>query len=59
MGKWATRAHVGGDFTWMRKATLFEAKSKGLYTREPSAEELRLIREVLDPAGARTNEVAG
>ncbi|MET9817836.1 MULTISPECIES: CoA-transferase [unclassified Streptomyces] len=27
-------------------------------TREPTAEELRLIREVLDPAGARAREVA-
>jgi acyl CoA:acetate/3-ketoacid CoA transferase beta subunit len=26
-------------------------------TRSPTAEELRLIREVLDPAGARTAEV--
>ncbi|MFC1435125.1 CoA-transferase subunit beta [Streptacidiphilus sp. N1-3] len=28
-------------------------------TREPSAEELRLIREVLDPRGARDREVRG
>ncbi|MFI9064835.1 CoA-transferase subunit beta [Streptomyces sp. NPDC053429] len=27
------------------------------YTREPSAEELRLIREVIDPAGLRDREV--
>ncbi|SNX57727.1 acyl CoA:acetate/3-ketoacid CoA transferase beta subunit [Streptomyces sp. TLI_55] len=27
-------------------------------TREPTAQELKLIREVLDPAGARTREVA-
>lgn len=27
------------------------------YTREPTAEELRLIREVIDPAGARDREV--
>ncbi|WP_338777524.1 CoA-transferase [Streptomyces sp. DG1A-41] len=27
-------------------------------TREPTAEELRLIREVVDPAGTRTREVA-
>ncbi|MEV6689060.1 CoA-transferase [Streptomyces sp. NPDC051130] len=29
------------------------------YTREPSAEELRLIREVIDPAGLRDREVRG
>jgi acyl CoA:acetate/3-ketoacid CoA transferase beta subunit len=28
------------------------------YTREPTAEELKLIREVLDPAGHRSREVA-
>lgn len=28
-------------------------------TREPTAEELRLIREVIDPGGARYREVAG
>ncbi|MFF5493040.1 CoA-transferase subunit beta [Streptomyces aquilus] len=28
------------------------------YTREPTAEEVTLIREVLDPAGARAREVA-
>jgi len=26
-------------------------------TREPTAEELRLIREVIDPAGSRAREV--
>lgn len=29
------------------------------YTRDPTAEELRLIREVIDPAGARAREVRG
>ena len=28
------------------------------YTREPTAQELKLIREVLDPSGARAREVA-
>lgn len=29
------------------------------YTREPTAEELRLIREVIDPAQTRAREVQG
>jgi hypothetical protein len=44
----------------VREATGFElaVPDEVPPTREPTAEELRLIREVLDPAGARTGEVA-
>ncbi|GGM88179.1 CoA-transferase subunit beta [Streptomyces fuscichromogenes] len=53
--------HPGVSVGQVREATDFEltVPDEVPYTREPSAAELRLIREVLDPAGARTKEVAG
>ncbi|KOX00040.1 CoA-transferase subunit beta [Streptomyces sp. NRRL B-3648] len=51
--------HPGASVEQVREATGFElAVPDGVpYTREPGAAELRLIREVLDPVGARTREV--
>ncbi|MET8505714.1 CoA-transferase [Streptomyces sp. NPDC004787] len=51
--------HPGVTVDEVRAATGFELAVDGDVppTREPSAEELRLIREVLDPAGLREREV--
>ncbi|MBL1106156.1 CoA-transferase [Streptomyces sp. 5-8] len=51
--------HPGASVEQVREATGFPlAVPDGVpCTREPEAEELRLIREVLDPDGARTREV--
>lgn len=51
--------HPGVTADEVRAATRFPlaAESPVPTTREPSAEELRLIREVLDPANARDREV--
>ncbi|WP_031112127.1 CoA-transferase subunit beta [Streptomyces sp. NRRL S-146] len=52
--------HPGVTVEQVREATGFElsvpVEVPG--TREPTGEELRLIREVVDPAGARAREVA-
>jgi acyl CoA:acetate/3-ketoacid CoA transferase beta subunit len=52
--------HPGVTVEQVREATGFELAVPGEVppTREPTAEELRLIREVVDPAGTRTREVA-
>ncbi|MFD6168332.1 CoA-transferase subunit beta [Streptomyces coeruleorubidus] len=52
--------HPGVTREQVREATGFElaVPDEVPPTREPTAEELRLIREVLDPAGTRTREVA-
>ncbi|MEU0190304.1 CoA-transferase [Streptomyces afghaniensis] len=52
--------HPGVTVEQVREATGFEltVPDEVLPTREPTAEELRLIREVVDPAGTRTREVA-
>ncbi|GGW53243.1 CoA-transferase subunit beta [Streptomyces caelestis] len=52
--------HPGVTLEQVREATGFElaVPDEVPPTREPTAEELRLIREVLDPAGTRTREVA-
>jgi acyl CoA:acetate/3-ketoacid CoA transferase beta subunit len=52
--------HPGVTVEQVRAATGFElaAPKEVPATREPTAEELRLIREVLDPAGTRAREVA-
>ncbi|MFJ7069360.1 CoA-transferase subunit beta [Streptomyces sp. NPDC101115] len=52
--------HPGVSVDEVRAATGFELATDGEvpYTREPSAEELRLIREVVDPGGLRDREVA-
>ncbi|MFI6853567.1 CoA-transferase subunit beta [Streptomyces sp. NPDC050416] len=52
--------HPGVTVEQVREATGFELSVPGEVppTREPTAEELRLIREVVDPAGTRTREVA-
>ncbi|MEU6178006.1 CoA-transferase subunit beta [Streptomyces coeruleorubidus] len=52
--------HPGVTMEQVREATGFElaVADEVPPTREPTAEELRLIREVLDPAGTRTREVA-
>ncbi|MCT9143937.1 CoA-transferase subunit beta [Streptomyces violarus] len=52
--------HPGVTVEQVREATGFEltVPVEVPPTREPSAEELRLIREVLDPAGTRAREVA-
>ncbi|MEU0243599.1 CoA-transferase [Streptomyces sp. NPDC006235] len=52
--------HPGVTVEQVREATGFELSVPGEVppTREPTAEELRLIREVVDPAGRRTREVA-
>ncbi|MGW2049450.1 CoA-transferase subunit beta [Streptomyces sp. NPDC001858] len=51
--------HPGVTPAEVREATGFEltVPDDVPTTREPTAEELRLIREVLDPAGARSREV--
>ncbi|MEU6314453.1 CoA-transferase [Streptomyces sp. NPDC047014] len=61
--------HPGVTLAQVRAATGFELAVAGgagadagagvPYTREPSAEELRLIREELDPRGLREREVRG
>ncbi|MFB7932290.1 CoA-transferase subunit beta [Streptomyces sp. NPDC056039] len=52
--------HPGVTVEEVREATGFEltVPDEVPTTREPTAEELRLIREVVDPAGARAREVA-
>ncbi|MFJ7177814.1 CoA-transferase subunit beta [Streptomyces massasporeus] len=52
--------HPGVTVEQVREATGFELTvPDGVpATREPTIEELRLIREVVDPAGARAREVA-
>lgn len=52
--------HPGVTVERIREATGFElaVADEVPYTREPTAEELRLIREVLDPADTRAREVA-
>ncbi|MGY1437931.1 CoA-transferase subunit beta [Streptomyces reniochalinae] len=51
--------HPGVDVPLVRERTGFELQvpDEVPTTREPGAEELRLIREVLDPGGARDREV--
>ncbi|MFC5636861.1 CoA-transferase subunit beta [Streptomyces bullii] len=51
--------HPGVTVERVREATGFEltVPDEVPCTREPTAEELRLIREVIDPAGAREREV--
>ncbi|MEU3335994.1 CoA-transferase [Streptomyces sp. NPDC006668] len=51
--------HPGVTLEEVREATAFELSvpDEVPTTREPTAEELRLIREVLDPAGSRAREV--
>ncbi|WP_069770204.1 CoA-transferase subunit beta [Streptomyces sp. LUP30] len=53
--------HPGVGVEQVREATAFElvVPPEVPYTREPTAAELRLIREVIDPDGARAREVAG
>ncbi|MFF4584576.1 CoA-transferase subunit beta [Streptomyces sp. NPDC001388] len=53
--------HPGVTVEQVREATGFalEVPEEVPYTREPSARELRLIREVLDPGNARAKEVVG
>ncbi|MFJ5638217.1 CoA-transferase subunit beta [Streptomyces sp. NPDC093223] len=53
--------HPGVTVEQVREATGFAlvVPDEVPRTREPDAEELRLLREVLDPAGARAKEVAG
>ncbi|MEV4785206.1 CoA-transferase [Streptomyces tuirus] len=52
--------HPGVTVEQVRQATGFEltVPDEVPATREPTGEELRLIREVVDPAGARAREVA-
>ncbi|MEU0218733.1 CoA-transferase [Streptomyces sp. NPDC006265] len=52
--------HPGVTVDQVKEATGFEltVPDEVPATREPSDEELRLIREVVDPAGARAREVA-
>lgn len=52
--------HPGVTVEQVREATGFEltVPEEVPATREPTGEELRLIREVVDPAGARAQEVA-
>ena len=52
--------HPGVSVEQVREATGFDLviPDKVPYTREPTAAELRLIREVLDPGSARAREVA-
>lgn len=52
--------HPGVTVEQVREATGFEltVPDEVPATREPTGEELRLIREVVDPAGARAREVA-
>ncbi|MEV8533058.1 CoA-transferase [Streptomyces sp. NPDC051211] len=51
--------HPGVTVAQVREATGFElaVPDEVPYTREPSAAELRLIREVIDPRGLREREV--
>ncbi|BCM66220.1 CoA-transferase subunit beta [Streptomyces tricolor] len=51
--------HPGASVAQVREATGFPLAGPDdvPYTREPEAAELRLIREVLDPQGARLREV--
>ncbi|MFJ2742213.1 CoA-transferase subunit beta [Streptomyces sp. NPDC087440] len=51
--------HPGVSVDEVREATGFalEVAEDVPYTREPTAEELRLIREVIDPKGTRDREV--
>ncbi|MFJ8214699.1 CoA-transferase subunit beta [Streptomyces sp. NPDC096033] len=53
--------HPGVTVEQVRAATGFELAigEEVPYTREPTAEELRLIREVIDPKGLRDREVRG
>ncbi|MER6214955.1 CoA-transferase [Streptomyces sp. NPDC001674] len=53
--------HPGVTVEQVRAATGFEPAigDEVPYTREPTAEELRLIREVIDPEGLREREVRG
>ncbi|PKV85205.1 CoA-transferase subunit beta [Streptomyces sp. TLI_146] len=53
--------HPGVTVAQVRAATGFEpaVPDEVPFTRDPSAEELRLIREVLDPEGRREAEVRG
>ncbi|MEV7542352.1 CoA-transferase [Streptomyces sp. NPDC089915] len=53
--------HPGVTVEEVRAATGFElaVAADVPHTREPSAEELRLIREVIDPEGLREREVRG
>jgi len=52
--------HPGVDPKTVEESTGFAVDaSSAPATRVPDPEELRLIREVLDPRGARTREVAG
>ncbi|MFJ4779496.1 CoA-transferase subunit beta [Streptomyces sp. NPDC088762] len=53
--------HPGVTVDQVREATGFELAigDDVPYTREPTAEELRLIREVIDPKGLRDREVRG
>ncbi|MFE7858049.1 CoA-transferase subunit beta [Streptomyces sp. NPDC057403] len=52
--------HPGVTVEDVREATSFDLAVPDDVppTREPTAEELRLVREVLDPAGARAGEVS-
>jgi acyl CoA:acetate/3-ketoacid CoA transferase beta subunit len=51
--------HPGVTVEQVREATSFDlaVPDEVPPTREPTAEELRLIREVLDPGGTRAGEV--
>ncbi|MGW3143220.1 CoA-transferase subunit beta [Streptomyces sp. NPDC001177] len=51
--------HPGVDVEQVREATDFAltVPDEVPYTREPTEQELRLIRDVLDPGGARAREV--
>jgi acyl CoA:acetate/3-ketoacid CoA transferase beta subunit len=51
--------HPGVDVGQVREATDFAltVPDEVPYTREPTERELRLIRDVLDPGGARAREV--
>ncbi|MEU9029601.1 CoA-transferase [Streptomyces sp. NPDC048383] len=53
--------HPGVSVDQVRAATGFALAVSGdvPYTREPSPEELRLIRQVIDPQGRREREVRG
>lgn len=52
--------HPGVTVEQVREATGFElaVSDEVPSTREPSPEELRLIREVIDPADSRSREVS-
>ncbi|TKG66290.1 CoA-transferase subunit beta [Prauserella endophytica] len=57
-GMRAVSLHLGVEAAEVVEATSFEIELDGAgVTRLPSAEELRLIREVLDPSGSRDREV--